>query len=94
MLDQMNETVVKAIFETLPMEVTVIDANDEVVGWNKHETRLFKRPLTSMGINFRECHPQKSIHLVEAIVNEMREGQRDKANFWIDLPIGANGGET
>ena len=91
MIDQMNETMVKAIFETLPMEITVIDANDEVVGWNKHEGRLFKRPLTSMGMNFRQCHPQKSIHLVEKIVNEMRDGERDKANFWIDLPIGANG---
>lgn len=91
MIDQMNEIMVKAIFETLPAEVTVIDANDEVIGWNKHETRLFKRPLTSMGLNFRQCHPEKSLPKVEQIINEMKAGQRDKVNFWIDLPIGPGG---
>jgi len=86
-IDRMDQNVLLAMFETLPAEITVIDANDEVIGWNKHETRLFPRPLTSMGMNFRECHPGKSLHLVEAIVSEMRSGQRDVARFWIDLPV-------
>ncbi len=87
LFDQMNAEMVKAMIETIPAEVTVIDANDEVVGWNKHETRLFKRPMTSMGLNFRECHPQKSLHLVERIVSEMKNGTRDAARFWIDLAV-------
>jgi len=90
MIDQMSEEMVKAIIETIPAELSVIDANDEVVGWNKHEARLFKRPLTAMGQNFRQCHPQESLHKVEQIVNEMKAGKRDKARFWIDLPIGPN----
>ena len=91
MIDQMNETMVKAIFETLPMEITVIDANDEVVGWNKHETRLFKRPLDLDGNGLPAVPSPKKHPFGRTIVNEMREGQRDKANFWIDLPIGVNG---
>jgi len=90
MIDKMNQEVLKAIIETVPLELTVIDANDEVIGWNKHDTRIFKRPLTSMGVNFRQCHPQESLDKVERIVNEMREGKREKASFWIDLPIGPN----
>jgi DUF438 domain-containing protein len=89
MLDRMNETMVKAIFESLPVEITVIDANDEVVGWNQNDKRIFKRPLTSMGLNFRQCHPEESLDKVIQIVNEMKEGKRDKARFWIDLPLGA-----
>jgi DUF438 domain-containing protein len=88
MLDRMNEQVVKAIFETLPVEITVIDANDEVVGWNKHDNRLFKRPLTSMGLNFRNCHPETSLAKVIQIVEEMRAGKRDSARFWIDHRVG------
>ena len=88
MLDRMNETMVKAIFESLPDEITVIDANDEVVGWNQNEKRIFKRPLTSMGLNFRQCHPEESLDKVIQIVTEMKEGKRDKARFWIDLPLG------
>ncbi len=87
MLEQLKESLVKAMFETVPMEITVIDANDEVVGWNKHETRIFLRPMTCMGLNFRNCHPEHSLPKVEAIVNEMKSGKRDKAQFWIDLPI-------
>jgi DUF438 domain-containing protein len=88
MLDRMSEAMVKAMFETVPVEITVIDANDEVVGWNKHEKRIFKRPLTSMGLNFRNCHPETSLSKVIQIVEEMRAGKRDFARFWIDLPTG------
>jgi DUF438 domain-containing protein len=87
MIDQMNEKVVKAIFETLPVEVTVIDAKDEVIGWNKHDERLFKRPYTSMGLNFRDCHPKESLDKVEKIVSEMKAGTRDKARFYIDMGV-------
>jgi DUF438 domain-containing protein len=87
MFDRMNEDTVKSMIENLPLEVTVIDANDEVIGWNKNETRLFHRPLSSMGMNFRQCHPEESLSKVEQIVDEMRHGKRDKARFWIDLPV-------
>jgi PAS domain S-box-containing protein len=91
MIDRMSEEVVRAMIEALPVETTVIDANDEVIGWNKHETRLFFRPMTSMGLNFRECHPKESLAKVEQIVGEMRSGKRDKARFWIDLPVPKDG---
>ncbi len=93
MIDQMNEKVVKAIFETLPMEISVINANDEVIGWNQHETRMFKRPLSAMGMNFRQCHPEESLPKVLKIVDDMRSGKRNQARFWIDLPIPADNGK-
>ena len=86
-VDRMDNEVLQAIIESLPAEITVIDAKDEVVGWNKHDTRLFSRPMTSMGLNFRECHPEKSLAVVERIVEEMRRGERNCARFWIDLPV-------
>ena len=87
MIDRMSEEIVRAMVEALPVETTVIDANDEVIGWNKHETRIFHRPMSSMGLNFRQCHPEESLHKVEQIIAEMREGRRDKARFWIDLAV-------
>ena len=65
LFDKMSADMVKAMIECIPAEVTVIDANDEVVGWNKHETRLFRRPMEAMGMNFRQCHPEKSLAMVE-----------------------------
>lgn len=87
MIDGLNEELVRSMYETLPVEITVIDANDEVIGWNKHHNRLFYRPSASMNMNFRECHPQKSLALVEKIVGEMKEGKRDQARFWIDMTV-------
>ena len=87
LVDQMNKEMLLALIETLPAEITIIDANDEVVGWNKHEDRIFRRPLTSMGLNFRQCHPEASLHIVERIVDYMKQGRRDMARFWIDLAI-------
>lgn len=90
MIDRMSEEVVRAILEAMPGEISVIDHNDEVIGWNKHQTRLFHRPMDSMGVNFRQCHPKSSLPKVEQIVAEMKSGQRDSARFWIDLPLGPN----
>ena len=87
MIDAMNEAVVRAMFETFPGEITVIDADDKVIGWNKHDHRLFYRPMACMQMNFRECHPQQSLSMVEKIVQEMKDGKRDKARFWIDLAV-------
>jgi PAS domain S-box-containing protein len=91
MIDRMSDALLEAMWDALPVETTVIDANDEVVAWNKHETRLFHRPMSSMGLNFRECHPEESLEKVEQIVREMRSGERDTARFWIDLPVEPGG---
>ena len=91
LFDRMDSAMVRALIEALPDEITVIDASDEVIGWNRHDKRLFKRPLTSMGLNFRECHPAESLPKVLQIVEEMRAGRRDSARFWIDLAVGGDG---
>jgi hypothetical protein len=87
MIDRMDEETLRAMLEAMPIETTVIDAHDEVIGWNKHEKRLFHRPTSSMGLNFRDCHPRESLPKVEQIVSEMRSGAREKARFWIDLEV-------
>ncbi len=86
--DRMDEKMVRAVLETIPAEISVIDANDEVVAWNKHDHRLFHRPETSMGLNFRNCHPASSLDKVVRIVDEMKAGTRDKARFWIQARVG------
>jgi len=90
MIGKLSEELIEAVLETIPIEFSVLDANDKVAGWNKHETRIFKRPESVVGKDVRNCHPKKSLDKVEQILNEMKQGKRDKARFWIDLPIGPN----
>jgi PAS domain S-box-containing protein len=86
--DRMDESLVRAALETIPAEITVIDAHDEVVAWNKHGKRLFHRPESCMGLNFRDCHPASSLAKVEQIIAEMKAGTREKARFWIQARVG------
>jgi PAS domain S-box-containing protein len=87
MIGDLPKEILESFFETIPVEFSIVDANDNVVAYNKHETRIFKRPKGVIGRNVRNCHPSKSLDKVEQIIGEMKAGTRDKARFWIDLEI-------
>lgn len=87
MIGELPDNILDAILETLPIEFSVIDKDDKVLAWNKHNERLFKRPTAVVGRDVRDCHPKKSLHKVEQLLNEMKDGKRDRARFWIDLNI-------
>jgi uncharacterized protein len=80
--------VLMALLETLPVEFSIVDADDKVLAWNRHETRVFRRAENVLGRDVRACHPGKSLPMVEAIIAEMKKGTRETAEFWIDLKIG------
>ena len=88
MIGKLPDNVLEALLETIPIEFSIVDQNDKVLAWNRHETRIFKRPSGIVGRDVRDCHPKKSLDKVETILQEMKAGSRDKARFWIDLPIG------
>jgi PAS domain S-box-containing protein len=90
MIGKLPESVLQALLETVPFEFSVIDASDKVLAWNKHATRIFKRPEAVVGRDVRNCHPKQSLAKVEQILKEMKDGKRDKARFYIDLPLGPN----
>jgi hypothetical protein len=87
MVGQLDPPILDALLESLPVEFSVIDRNDEVLAWNKHDTRVFKRPRGVLGRNVRNCHPEKSIEMVERIIQEMKAGTRHTARFWIDMTV-------
>ncbi len=88
MIGTIPENVLSALLETVPVEFSIVDKDDNVLAWNKHGTRIFKRPEAVLGKNVRNCHPKKSLDKVVTIIDEMKQGKRDKARFWIDLSIG------
>jgi DUF438 domain-containing protein len=90
MIGKLPDDILQAVLETLPLEFSVIDRNEKVLAWNKHSTRIFKRPEAVVGRDVRNCHPKKSLGKVEQILQEMKTGKREKARFYIDLPLGPN----
>ncbi|MCS7286672.1 MAG: DUF438 domain-containing protein [Anaerolineae bacterium] len=74
----------EAILNTLPIEITFVDKNDIVRYFNRAETRIFPRTRAVLGRTVQQCHPQKSIHVVNRIIEEFKAGVRDVAEFWIN----------
>jgi hypothetical protein len=76
---------VEGIFDTLPVDISFVDANDAVKYFNKAETRIFVRTKAVLGRKVQMCHPEKSIHIVNRIVESFKAGKKSSAEFWITL---------
>lgn len=74
-----------AILDALPLELTFVDAQDRVRYFNRPKDRIFLRTRAIIGRKVQNCHPQKSLPLVERILEDFRSKRRDRAVFWIDL---------
>src|SRR5208337_5309334 len=86
-IGKLTDSLLEALLETLPVEFSITDAADRVVGWNRHSTRLFRRAQGVLGKDVRDCHPKKSLDKVEQILSEMKAGTRENAEFWLDMEI-------
>ncbi|MFH1013064.1 MAG: PAS domain-containing protein [Thermoplasmatota archaeon] len=90
MIGKVSSNYIDMVLETIPLEISILDKDDKVMAWNKHSSRIFKRPEAVVGRDVRNCHPKRSIGKVEQIIEEMKAGKREKARFWIDLKIHEN----
>lgn len=75
----------KALFATLPVDVTFVDAEDRVRFFSEGRERIFERPKAILGRLVKHCHPPSSIDVVERILSDFRSGRQSVAEFWIDL---------
>jgi PAS domain S-box-containing protein len=74
---------VEAILNSLPVDITFVDKDDVVKFFNKTEKHIFVRTRAVIGRKVQLCHPQKSIHIVNRILESFKKGERDVAEFWI-----------
>jgi hypothetical protein len=75
----------KAIFATLPVDITFVDAEDRVRFFSEGKNRVFARPKAILGRLVQHCHPPGSVGVVERILSDFRSGRQDVAEFWIDF---------
>ena len=85
MIENLTQEQMATILETLPVDISFIDENDSVRFWNKHETRVFKRPMSVLGRSVQKCHPAQSLDKVNQIITDFKGDKRDSAEFWIDF---------
>lgn len=80
-----SEKEIELILDTLPVDITFVNRDDEVKYFNKLDTRIFKRSTSIIGLKVQNCHPKNSLDKVQQILDEFRAKKRNAAEFWINL---------
>ena len=75
----------EAILNALPVDISFIDKEDSVKYFNKAEERIFVRTKAVIGRKVQQCHPPKSVHVVDSILEAFKIGEKDVAEFWINI---------
>ncbi len=74
-----------AIFSTLPVDLTYVDADDRVAFFTEGPDRIFARSKTIIGRKVQNCHPPRSVGTVEQILGDFHAGRQNVAEFWINF---------
>ncbi len=73
------------MLQALPFDLTFVDENDQVRYYSATDDRIFPRTPSIIGRTVQNCHPPKSVHIVEKIVASFKNKEKTSAEFWIDL---------
>ena len=84
MIENLSSEQIAGILEMLPVDISFVDEKDTVKFWNKHDTRVFKRPAAALGKTVQQCHPSASVDKVNQVISDLRSGKKDFEEFWID----------
>ena len=85
-LKELSIESIEALMDTLPVDVSFVDAEDRVKFFNTPKKgRLFPRTKMDLGREVQKCHPPKSVHIVEKILKDFKDGTSDSTSFWIDM---------
>ena len=71
------------MLRALPVDITFVDENDKVAYYSDTKDRIFRRSPAIIGKEVQNCHPQKSVHIVNQIVQAFKDKTKDVAEFWI-----------
>lgn len=79
-LEQIN-----LMLKHLPVDISLVDENDQVVYYSDSAERIFPRSPAVIGRKVQFCHPQKSVATVNRILEAFRRGEENVAEFWIQM---------
>ncbi|MCE1159366.1 MAG: DUF438 domain-containing protein [Spirochaetia bacterium] len=71
--------------KTMPVDISVVDENDKVLYYSDAPHRIFPRSPAVIGRSVQNCHPQKSVDVVNKILKAFKNKEKSKARFWIEM---------
>lgn len=82
----LNKEEIEKILNTIPLDITFIDAQDSVKYFNQAVDRIFSRTKSVIGRTVQNCHPPHSVDTVERLLADFKSGKKDSEAFWIQKP--------
>jgi len=76
---------VNLVMTHLPVDISFVNENDEVAYYSASPDRIFPRSPGVIGRKVQNCHPPKSVAMVERILSEFKAGTKSVADFWIQM---------
>lgn len=77
---------INLLFKHMPVDLSYVDENELVKFYSDTSHRIFPRSANVIGREVKNCHPAKSVHVVEEIIEKFRSGEQSQAEFWINKP--------
>jgi DUF438 domain-containing protein len=82
---QLTPEQVNLMLTHLPVDISFVNEQDEVVYYSASPERIFPRSPGVIGRKVQNCHPPKSMGSVQKILDAFRTGKKDTADFWIQM---------
>lgn len=73
------------LLDALPIDITFVDKDDTVKYFSQGVERVFPRTKAIIGRKVSNCHPPASVHIVEKLVDDFKNGTKDQEDFWINM---------
>ncbi len=85
MTGQLTLEQINLILTHLPVDLSFVDESDTVRFYSEGPERIFPRSPAVIGRKVQNCHPPKSMHTVQTILDDFRANSRSVAEFWIQM---------
>jgi DUF438 domain-containing protein len=82
---QLTAEQVNLILTHLPVDISFVNEQDEVAYYSASPERIFPRSPGVIGRRVQNCHPPKSVDMVEKILAAFKAGTKSAAEFWIQM---------
>lgn len=74
------------ILNALPLELSFVDADNVVKYYNQGTgAKAMPRTKNAIGRDVMNCHPPKSLPIVEKLFADLREGRKDSESLWFHV---------
>jgi hypothetical protein len=82
---RIDKDILDLALKTMPVDISVVDENDRVLYYSDAPHRIFPRSPAVIGRSVQNCHPPKSVDIVNKILQAFKNKEKSKARFWIEM---------